>query len=593
MKSMSVLALVTFATLTLVACNRPVGPKSLVFTDVTVIDATGSPAKPNMMVVVVGDKITRIEKYQIGSVPKNADVVAATGKFLIPGLWDMHVHWYDERYLPLFIANGVTGVRQMWGMDVHREWRRRINDGSLIGPRMAAIASIPIDGPKPVFPGSIAVQNEVEGRAAVIQSKKDGADFIKVYEQLPRNAYFAIVDQAKKEGLPFAGHVPFTLRTSEVSDAGQKSIEHLTGIFIEASTHEETLRKLMIATVSSSGPAGGSGLANLRLSVQLLAGFDAQKAVAIYQRLAKNHTWQVPTLTLLRAFSRLGDPDFVNDPRLKYIPQSIREQWKPENESRIEDLTPEDWANSRKLFEKQLEVVGEMHRAGVPMLAGTDIANPFCFPGFSLHDELTLLVKAGLTPMDAIQAATRNAADYLGMLNSFGTVETGKTADLLLLDADPLDDIRNTQKIAGVTMGGKFLPRSSLSQMLKDVEALAARKPIGQQLWATITISDVSSAIEQYRHLKKEQPAIYEFGEDELNGLGYRLLQTHRTRDAIEIFKLNVEAFPKSGNAYDSLAEAYLANGDRDLSIANYKHSLELSPANHNAEQQLKKIQAK
>src|SRR5215831_16910256 len=160
------------------------------------------------------------------------------------------------------------------------------------------------------------------------------------------------------------------------------------------------------------------------------------------------------------------------------MPQSIRELWKPENEARIKDLKPEDWANSGKLFGKQLEVVGEMHRQGVPILAGTDTLNPFCFPGFSLHDELTLLVKAGLTPMDALQAATRNAADYLGMLNSFGTVETGKTADLLLLNADPLADIRNTQKIAGVTMGGKFWPSSSLGQMLKDVEALAARKPI-------------------------------------------------------------------------------------------------------------------
>src|SRR5215475_3184502 len=171
-KIVNVLAFVTFATLTLVACNRPVGPKSLVFTDVTVIDATGSPAKPNMMVVVVGDKITRIEKYQMGSVPKNADVVAATGKFLIPGLWDMHVHWYDERFLPLFIANGITGVRQMLGMEVHQQWRRRIEDGSLLGPR-EFIASPIIDGPKPVWPSSIAVKDAAEGEAAVRNSRKN------------------------------------------------------------------------------------------------------------------------------------------------------------------------------------------------------------------------------------------------------------------------------------------------------------------------------------------------------------------------------------------------------------------------------------
>ena len=577
--------------MTMVACRVPVEPKSLVFTDVAIIDATGAPAKPNMMVVVIGDKITRVQKYKPKDVPRNADVVSGAGKFLIPGLWDMHVHWYDERYLPLFIAHGVTGIRQMWGMDFHREWRRRINDGSLLGPRMMANASTPIDGPKPVWPGEIAVGNEAEARSAVVTSKKDGADFIKVYEQLPREAYLAIVDQAKKEGLPVAGHVPFASSLSEVSDTGQKSIEHLTGILIEGSTHEEKLRKQMIAAVSSSGPGGWSGLASLRMSAPLLEGFDPQKAAAIYQRLARNRTWQVPTLTVLRALSSLGDPDFANDPRLKYMPPFIRELWNPQNESRIRDLKPEDWANNRKLFEKQLQIVGDMHRQGVPFLAGTDTLNPFCFPGFSLHDELALLVRAGLTPMDALQAATRNAADYLGMLNSFGTVETGKTADLLLLDADPLTDIRNTRKIAGVSLGGRYFPKSSLDQMLNEVEALAARKSIGQLLWATVTTSGVSAAIEQYKQLKKEQPTVYDFGEAELNGVGYQLLGAKRTREAIEIFKLNLEAYPHSANGYDSLAEAYLANGDRDLSIANYKRSLELSPSNHNAEQQLKKIQ--
>jgi hypothetical protein len=203
--------------------------------------------------------------------------------------------------------------------------------GSLVGPRQS-IASPVIDGSKPVWPRSIAVKSEAEARAAVIAVKRDGADFVKVYENLPRDAYFAIADQSRKEGIPFAGHVPFSVRLSEASDKGQKSIEHLTGIFIEASRQEEKIRNDMMEGVSSSGPGGWSGLVSVRQAKQLLDTFDAQKAASIYQRLAKNHAWQTPTLTVLRAISRLDDSTFMSDARLKYMPESIRRQWNPHND---------------------------------------------------------------------------------------------------------------------------------------------------------------------------------------------------------------------------------------------------------------------
>src|SRR5438034_2002777 len=185
-----VLLVIVFASSVATRYSQGAGQASLAFTDITVIDATGAAPKPQMMVIIAGDTIATVETYRKDRVPKDAQIIDAHGKFVIPGLWDMHVHWYDERYLPLFVANGVTGTRQMWGMPMHHEWRPRVVDGSLIGPR-PVIASPIIDGPKPVWPGSLAVSNADEARAAVVTSKKDGVDFIKVYTLLPRAAYFA------------------------------------------------------------------------------------------------------------------------------------------------------------------------------------------------------------------------------------------------------------------------------------------------------------------------------------------------------------------------------------------------------------------
>ena len=450
----------------------PAQDRPLVFADITVIDATGSPARPHRMVTVSGKKIAQIEEYRRGGEPKTADAIDGRGKFLIPGLWDMHVHWYDERFLPLFLANGVTGVRQMWGMPMHQQWRRRMQEGSLVGPR-EFIASAIIDGPKPVWPRSVAVKDAAEAETAVRTSRKNGADFIKVYSLLPRDAYFAIAAESKREGLPFAGHVTFAVSLSEASDAGQKSVEHLTGVLLAASSREDQFRKELVEAMSADNPFSATGAINQRRAKELRESYDPVKAAALYRRLARNRTWQTPTLTVLRAMANLDDPRFIDDPRLKYVAPSVRQTWDPHADFRLKQRTKEDWNQARLTYDLYVKVVGEMRREGVQFLAGTDVLNPFCFPGFSLHDELALLNGAGLTPMEAIQAATRGAADYLGILDSFGTVEKGKTADLVVLDANPLDDIHNTQKIAGMMIGGRYLPKASLEKMLGDVEAVA------------------------------------------------------------------------------------------------------------------------
>lgn len=446
----------------------------LVFTHVTVVDATGAPAKSDMTVVITGDRITEIGKTQKVRVPKNAQVVDATGKFLIPGLWDMHVHWYLKDYLPLFIANGVTGARLMWGMQVHQQWRKEIKSGTLVGPRLV-IASPIVDGPNPVWPGSVSVSDDREARQAVNKARLDGADFIKVYSRLTRDAYFAIADEASKQAISFAGHIPQSVTAAEASDAGQKSIEHLTGILTACSSREEELRKETAAAVSG-GQRSPNPANSRQLTRSMLESFNAEKAASLFARFKRNQTWQCPTLTVLRNIASLDDPKLRDDPRLKYMPFATRTQWDPTKDFRFKDRTAEDFELARLVFKKQVEIVGAMRRAGVEFLAGTDALNPYCFPGFSLHDELVLLVSAGLTPMEALRAGTVNPARFLGKERELGTVEKGKIADLVLLDASPLSDITNTQKINAVVVGGKLIPKSELQQMLATVEAAANRK---------------------------------------------------------------------------------------------------------------------
>jgi imidazolonepropionase-like amidohydrolase len=445
-------------------------PKAVVFKHVTVIDLTGGSARPDSVVVIAGDRIAEVGKTGQVAIPADAPVVDGTGKFLIPGLWDMHVHIAGQSYLPLFLANGVTGVRDMHSFypEATLQLRKDVRDGKLLGPRIVAAGAL-IDGEKPFWPGSLTATNAEEGRQAVQSLKKRGADFIKVYTKLPRAAYLAIADEAKKVGLPFAGHVPEAVSAAEASDAGQKSFEHLYGIFLACSTDEENLRKEEVDAMAKLDNTAIRPLMG-RIQIKALDTYSEEKAKALFARLVKNGTWQDPTLTVLRAFASMDDEQFTKDPRVKYMPAYIRSGWKP-------FLPPGAIPSVKRIYRQTTTTATAMHRAGVPFLAGTDVTNPYCFPGFSLHDELALLVdECKFTPLEALACATCNPAKFLGMEKDLGTVEKGKLADLVLLDANPLDDIKNTQKIAAVVAAGKLIRKAELQKMLDDVEAAAGGK---------------------------------------------------------------------------------------------------------------------
>jgi imidazolonepropionase-like amidohydrolase len=579
----------------LVAAETQSPSPPLALTHVTVIDMTGAPAQPGMTVLISGGKITELGPTSRVHPPHDAHVIDATGKFLIPGLWDMHVHWSDSEFLPLFLASGVTGMRIMWGQPVHQEWRRQSKAGLLVAPHLV-IASPIIDGPKPLWPGSIGVSTKVEAREAVVRVKQAGADFVKVYSFLPREEYFAIVDEAKTQNIPFAGHVPFSISQEEASRAGQKSFEHLAGLLPAVSSRSDEFFQAAQADLAeelSTGKPTFWGTHYKAIRQAEIDNYSPEKAAALFAVFKQNATWQVPTLTLLRSIAYTDDPAFLNDPRVKYMPRWAQKSWTPsEALYSYGPRTPEDFAFAKKEFQKDLELVAAMQKAGVGILAGTDTSNPLCMPGFSLHDELTLLVKAGLTPMQALQTATLNPARFNHQEKDLGTIEQGKIADLVLLDANPLDNISNTTKIASVIYSGRLFMRSDLDKMLADVESVASRKPISDLMMKTIDEKDVAAAVQQYHDLKISQPTAYDFGESELIGLGYQLIRATKIPDAIEIFKLSVETYPSSYNTWDSLAEAYMNHGDKELAIKNYKKSLEMNPANTNAGEKLKELGA-
>ena len=450
----------------------------LVFKNVTVIDMTGKPLQAAMTVVIEGNSITKIGTTAKTKIPKNAQVIDASGKFLIPGLWDMHVHLQEKTPFPLFIANGVLGVRHMGGnLKQVFEWREAVRLGKLLAPRIVTCGSVVDDKNEPE--DVISALTAEEGRKTVSINKNQGADFIKVYDGVSREAYFALVEEAKRQRIPFAGHIPVAVTSFEASDAGQRSIEHLGNILRSSSTlPANEIEQRADTLVKPSGKPGDFSHIPARIAEQTkieLATYDRRKAEQLFARFARNQTWQVPTLEIKRVLSYVDDGTFFNDSRMKYIPAAELEELKPENNFLLKYRTPEYIRVRKLLYEKEFDLVREMHRAGVGFLLGTDIPG-YGFTGFTVHDELALFVQAGFTPLEALQTATINPAKFLDLDKSLGTIEKGKLANLVLLDADPLENIANTKKISAVIINGKYLPKDSLQKMLADVEAIANKK---------------------------------------------------------------------------------------------------------------------
>jgi len=337
--------------------------QSLVIQNVTVIDATGAPPRPGMSVGIEKGQIVEIKKSI--HAPKGADVIDGTGKFLIPGLWDMHVHIATpEIFFPLLVANGITGIREMFTgipMQAIREWRMRANV-----PRIYAAGFL--DGPLMVEPppGAFAVSNPEQARFAVRALTQTGVDFLKVYNSIPRDAYFAIAEEARAIGIPFAGHVPEAVSNAEASDAGQRSAEHLINVLLDCSTNADALRAARVATMFSTKITGEARLRELAWPEPegLFDTYSEEKAAALFAKFVKNGTWQTPTLVVLSGFVRARDDDFAHDPRRRFLPRNWTDTWDPRVTFYLRDLSPEDYeklhARIAALLERYKKLVGDM-----------------------------------------------------------------------------------------------------------------------------------------------------------------------------------------------------------------------------------------
>ena len=457
--------------LSFIASSCLLSAQTLSITHANVIDVRTGQSHPDTTVVIDGRRIVSVERH--GPARAIGRVVNAQGRFLIPGLWDMHTHVFFDRtatdgrdlILPSFVAFGVTGIRDMGSaLDPVLEARSEVAAHHLLGPRMIVSGPM-LDGPRSSYKAAIPITTPAEGRHAVDHLKARGVDFIKVQSGVPRDAYFAIANEAKKDGIEFEGHVPDSIRASEAIASGQRTFEHLIGIFEASSPDQDLYLK------GSYGDKQGT-----KTIGKLLSTYDPKREQGIIRDIAMAKVWQCPTLFWERGQWLVDALDYHKDPDLAFAPRSwVTTQWPAMQQGIAASLDTDPLAVRERFVDHELGIVHRLQAAGVSFLAGTDTpAGVDLLPGISLHRELERFVAAGFTPLQALQTATLNPAIFLHRTADLGTVEPHRLADLLLLDRNPLTDIQNTRSISAIILDGQYISTEKLAQLRTQLKQRAA-----------------------------------------------------------------------------------------------------------------------
>jgi imidazolonepropionase-like amidohydrolase len=468
MKKISFLALI----ICVFACsNNSKTEVDILIDRANVIDVKTGELLANQQIGIRNDTILFIREAGNNSDYTATKTIDATDKYVIPGLWDMHVHFRggdelieeNKNLLPLFVANGITGVREAGGdmtTDIFK-WRAAIKEGSMIGPKIYT-SGPKLDGPKATWAGSIPVTTKEEVIQAVDSLENMGVDFIKIYDsRISKEAYIWIIEEAKKRGITTSGHMPFTVMLKDAVTAGLGSVEHLYYILKGASTQEKEITQDVI-----NGKAGFWGSMD-----KLIATYDDNQASRVFELLKDNNTYVTPTKHIGNTLSYLDRDNHENDEYLQYVGEGIIETYKGRVRSamRANEKAVEERHQLNSTF---ASLIPKMQAAGVSLLAGSDsgASNSYVYQGISLHHELAALVAAGLTPAEALRTATINGAKFLKVEDYYGSIEVGKSSDLLILDANPLEKIDNTQRISTLILGKKVYSQQDLSAMLESVK---------------------------------------------------------------------------------------------------------------------------
>ncbi len=491
------------ATVLLAACASRDAPavdvnSGVVVRDVTVVDTRDGTLAPHRSVIVEGPRIVQVLPAASVRVHAGARVVDGEGRYLVPGFLDMHTHALPaadtpHAAWPLLVANGITGIREMAGSPELIARAHRLNADSAAG-RVVAPEVLAIAGPL-----IVGAQTAAQGTQLVQQHEAMGADFIKLIAASPE-ASLAILAEARRQGLVVAGHLSPSLSAVDSSNAGWHSIEHLgsgLGVLVDCSSDEAALRAdiprlsarpaftpLYIASPMLFRAADGP------LYRRVQSTYDERKCAAVMQVFVRNDTWQVPTLVRLKGIEDSDSPALMDDPDLAYVDPTTRALWKTLGERYSAEVPADARAAFRDYYALQQRLTGLMARSGVKMMAGSDLGGIWVVPGASLHREFHELAASGLTPLQVLQATTLNGASYLHREATMGTVQAGRNADLVLLDANPLADVGALDRIDTVVMKGRVFSHADLAAMKAGV----ARAMAAQPLRDTLTAIDTSHA---------------------------------------------------------------------------------------------------
>lgn len=439
--------------------ERPVRP--IAFVHVNVVPMDRERVLVDQTVLVRGGQIQEIGPTAKVELPDRAVVIEGQGKYLMPGLADMHVHLIgEEDQLALFVANGVTTVRNMFGSPEHLEWRERTKNGSLFGPTIYTTGPI-TDGDPPYWPGSAVVTTVEEAEKEVLAQKAAGYDGIKVFDNLQPDVYESILATAAKHDFPVYGHVPVRVGMERALGMGQKSFEHMNDFLYALMPSDDPVRVGLLEAAEDK-----SKVTLQTVLIQPFKSADANRIPQLVAKFVESRAWLCPTLQLLENMSSTATEfqAIRKEPGMRYAAPENRNDW-----DRVETgLTSKqgDPAVLKDAYKLALRSIAAMHDAGARLVAGTDTPNPFLVPGCSLHQELRQLVDAGLTPYDALKAATHDAAEFVDALDDWGTVAVGRRADLILVTGDPLEDVAHAANLTGVMLRGRWHPQAELQEKL-------------------------------------------------------------------------------------------------------------------------------